>query len=128
MKSFISSANDNYVGPQFLADFFKKNTQCDLYLSAYLRSAKQAYDAKLQENWDKNAFTVKLAMHRYYLANKKWPTSIELLVPGFLKALPDDPFTLKPMIMQSDQGYLYSVGPNGEDEKGGHDDLRLNYR
>ena len=40
---------------------------------------------------------VAIAMHQYRLSHGKWPDSLELLVPEFIPALPQDPFTNGPL-------------------------------
>lgn len=60
------------------------------------------------------------ALAAYRDDQRKYPISLESLVPKYLDAVPDDVFSDKPPIYQkTDAGYLlYSVGENGKDDGG----------
>lgn len=62
----------------------------------------------------------RLALELYRRAEGQWPTQLEDLVPGYLAAVPDDPFAAGPLIYrrQGDGFALYSVGPDGQDNGG----------
>ena len=70
----------------------------------------------------KNALLeLKLALHAYRLEHGAYPVKITALVPGYLKAIPDDPFALKGPMQYKLKGssyVLYSVGPDGKDDGG----------
>ena len=62
-----------------------------------------------------------LAVKAYQLEHGQYPTSLTALVPGFLKAIPDDPFALSGPLKYARKGkgyVLYSVGPDGKDNGG----------
>lgn len=65
---------------------------------------------------------VRLAMRVYELDHGRLPESLGELVPGYLPRLPEDTFsaTLEPLryLPDADRPLLYSVGPNGQDDKG----------
>lgn len=68
------------------------------------------------------------AAERFRLRNGNFPETLAALVPGFLAAVPADPYSGQPMIYRrKDQGgfELYSVGKNRVDD-GGASDLRRN--
>lgn len=61
-----------------------------------------------------------LAAERYSLARGHLPASVAELVPGFLPALPLDPWDGKPLrLRRFEQGIvIYSLGHNGQDDGG----------
>ncbi len=64
-----------------------------------------------------------VAVRRYRLAKGEPPESLQSLVPEYLKALPIDPYSGKPLVYRRAEnaggGYLlYSVGSNGVDDGG----------
>jgi type II secretory pathway pseudopilin PulG len=67
-----------------------------------------------------------LAVERYRLANDKLPTQLSDLVPGFLPAVPSDPFDGKPLRYKTlAKGYVvYSVGDDREDNGGAEKDSK----
>jgi hypothetical protein len=60
------------------------------------------------------------AVERYRLAEGHLPSSLDVLVPTYLNAIPDDPFNAKPLKYRLRQpGYvIYSVGEDQTDEGG----------
>lgn len=60
------------------------------------------------------------AVERYRLAEGRLPSSLDVLVPTYLNAIPDDPFNAKPLKYHLRQpGYvIYSVGEDQTDEGG----------
>jgi hypothetical protein len=63
---------------------------------------------------------VALACERYRLATGAWPKSLDDLQPAYLKEIPLDPYTNKPMLFRElpDGIVIYSVGVNGVDDGG----------
>jgi hypothetical protein len=63
---------------------------------------------------------VALVIERYRLAHGGLPERLDQLVPGDLKAVPEDPFDGKPLrYRRLDRGYVvYSVGEDGKDDGG----------
>ncbi len=61
-----------------------------------------------------------LAVEQYRLKNGHWPDSLDRLVPGYLDAVPEDPFgTGKVRYKHTDTGVmLYSIGPDDKDQGG----------
>lgn len=62
-----------------------------------------------------------LALHRWQLAHKNFPATLQELVPQFLPAVPIDPFDGQPLRYRRQEDgtfLLYSVGRNGKDEEG----------
>jgi hypothetical protein len=61
-----------------------------------------------------------LAAERYRQAHGRWPESLAVLVPQYLKEVPLDPFDGKPLRLRrlSDGLVIYSVGLDGQDNGG----------
>ncbi len=62
-----------------------------------------------------------LALRAYRLEHGAYPIALSALVPGYLKAVPDDPFALSGTLRYRLAGakfVLYSVGPDGNDDGG----------
>jgi hypothetical protein len=58
------------------------------------------------------------AILSYRLDHKKYPDSLDDLVPMYLSAVPTDPFSAKPMRWSLQKGIVYSIGVNGKDDGG----------
>ena len=63
---------------------------------------------------------VGFALAAYHADHKAYPKKLEALAPAYLKEIPQDLFSGKPLIYRpSEKGFLcYSVGSNGKDEDG----------
>ncbi len=62
-----------------------------------------------------------LALRAYRLEHGAYPAALSALAPGYLKAVPDDPFALSGPLRYRLAGakfVLYSVGPDGNDDGG----------
>jgi hypothetical protein len=61
-----------------------------------------------------------LAAAAYRAKNGRYPSKAEELAPGFIPAVPTDPFSGSPLVMRPVDGgmLLYSVGPDGHDDGG----------
>jgi hypothetical protein len=81
---------------------------------------QQASEAELRMTTRRHMTIVAFALAEYNREHGKYPESLSDLSPKYLKSLPDDRFTGKPLKYQrEDAGYLlYSVGANGKDDKG----------
>lgn len=75
-----------------------------------------------EESDTQNALLVTaLALQAYSQDNKAYPASLTSLVPGYLKAVPIDPFALSGPLRYKTVGpkyLLYSVGPDSRDNGG----------
>ncbi len=58
------------------------------------------------------------AILSYRLDHKKYPDSLDELVPMYLSEVPTDPFSGKPMRWSLQKGRVYSIGVNGKDDGG----------
>jgi hypothetical protein len=86
-------------------------------LPASSRVSEIAYRGKMQHE---SALTV-LALKRWRLEKDAYPQTLdELIAGGFLKELPLDPYSDKPLVYKKtdDNFILYSVGPNFKDDQG----------
>ncbi len=66
-------------------------------------------------------FTVALALQAYRAEHGAYPTTLAALVPGYLQAIPGDPYALKGPLQYRGGGNtytLYSIGPDGKDDGG----------
>jgi len=63
---------------------------------------------------------VALAVERYRLKLRRWPESLDQLVPEWLSEVSADPYTGKPLLYRhrDDGVVIYSVGPNHLDDGG----------
>lgn len=62
-----------------------------------------------------------LALQAYHQDHKTYPATLTALVPGYLKAVPIDPFALSGSLRYKQAGssyVLYSVGPDSKDDGG----------
>jgi type II secretory pathway pseudopilin PulG len=81
--------------------------------------------SKMMRAWDgaqqvQNNLQIAFALEWYKRDNGSYPKKLEALSPKYLKQIPDDIFSGKPLIYRpSEKGYLlYSVGYYGKDEGG----------
>jgi hypothetical protein len=84
-----------------------------------------SFEARYRSYWRKREVRSRLtladlAIRAYRLDCKKWPDELEDLVPVYLKAVPLDPKTEKPLIyrVEGDSFILYGVGEDGRDDGG----------
>lgn len=73
---------------------------------------------------DQGGILAAIALERWRLANRKYPDSLEQLVPKYLEALPIDACSGKPLVYRLVDGnpILYSIGNDGNDDLGKVDD------
>jgi hypothetical protein len=92
------------------------NTLLTLLLPAVGKVA-DAHDraAQVEQN-----LHVAVALAAYRADRGKYPAKLADLAPGYLKEVPDDLFSGRPLVYRpAGEGYLlYSVGPNGTDDGG----------
>jgi len=68
-----------------------------------------------------------IALKRYQLKHRKYPTNLNSLIPEFISSLPADPVDGKPLRYRrnkDDTYLLYSIGFNGKDDDGDPSNLR----
>jgi hypothetical protein len=67
------------------------------------------------------------AAHRYRRKHKKWPTTLEALVPEYLGEVPMDRFAGKPLkyLLVDDEPVFYSIGEDGKDDGGRPAEIRV---
>jgi hypothetical protein len=99
----LSPWGQNDVGPSFSANMVASRVVRIAKVTARLRAA-----------------TAALAAVRYHTEHGSWPESLEMLSPTFMREVPSDPFTGKPlkMLMIDGELIIYSVGENLLDDGG----------
>jgi hypothetical protein len=69
-----------------------------------------------------------IAVERYRRAQGgRWPDSLAVLVPNYLRSVPIDPFSGREILYRASGGraVIYSVGTNREDDGGGNVEQRV---
>lgn len=87
-------------------------------------SLLKAFELENRRIADLRCARAALAAERHRQASGNWPARLEDLVPSTLESVPADPFAPSAslrMTRKADRLIIYSVGPNGTDERG---DLR----
>ena len=86
----------------------------------------RAVKADLQDSARLRAARAAMAVERYRLAEDALPDALGDLVPGYLDAVPTDPFDGASLRYRKlDKGYVvYSIGDNGTDDGGEEQDLQ----
>jgi hypothetical protein len=88
-----------------------------IFMPAAARTSELAYRGKM---YHEATLTI-LAILRWRLQKDQYPATLEeLTTAGFLKELPRDPYSNKPLVYKKtdDDFALYSVGPNFKDDGG----------
>ncbi|MEI6211634.1 MAG: hypothetical protein WCR06_08405 [bacterium] len=67
-----------------------------------------------------------IALRRYERANGSLPDRLDDLVPGFIEAVPADPFDGQPLRYSSERRIIWAVGENLRDDGGSKRDSRTN--
>lgn len=86
----------------------------------FVNSSFKVASAEASSLAELRSLIVGLACERYRLATGAWPKSLDELQPAYLKELPLDPYTNKPMLFRNlpDGVVIYSVGINNVDDGG----------
>lgn len=68
----------------------------------------------------RNAIRIEFALRAYHARHKRWPQSLETVLPGKLAQYRIDPFSGRDFVyrLKDGQPFLYSVGENGRDDGG----------
>jgi hypothetical protein len=88
-----------------------------IFMPATERASELAYRGKMYHE----ATLTTLALLRWRQEKDQYPAALgELVAAGFLKELPKDPYSDKPLVYKKtdDDFALYSVGPNFTDDRG----------
>jgi len=108
--------------PKEVMELYKAaGTNIQRPLTAYsAASAQKLVSAAMSTNMLRDAAIVGIASERYRLAKGYWPTSMNDLIPTYLKAIPTDPYSGKPLLYRvlSDGIVIYSVWFDGKDDGG----------
>ena len=93
-------------------------------LLAYSRMAGLLADGAVdcEARWSARRATARaaVAVQRFRLKHGRLPNKLADLVPDYLKTVPADPYTGKPVVYRKlKKGFIvYAVGPNGKDDAG----------
>jgi hypothetical protein len=94
----------------------RKGPLASIALPSFMRSAQSVIGADARARLAQLA----VAVTAYELKNRRYPASLDDLVPGFITGVPVDPFDQKPLRMTAtdDELVLYSIGYDGIDDDG----------
>lgn len=70
-------------------------------------------------NSNVSAVLTLVVLERYRISQQSLPETLAELTPGFIAALPIDPFSRKKLGYSQDRRWIYSAGANGKDNGGG---------
>ena len=89
-------------------------------MSLLMPAVRQAATAETRAQNRRDLTLIAFALAEYHRENGRYPEALTELAPQYLKTIPVDRFTDKPLKYQRrDNGYLlYSVGINGKDDQG----------
>ncbi len=89
-------------------------------LGLMIPAVRQASTAEVRTETRLDMTLIALALGEYQREHGRYPDKLSDLSPGYLKSIPQDGFTNKPLQYQPQKaGYLlYSVGANGKDDQG----------
>lgn len=92
----------------------------DMLLILLLPAVEQASNAETRANTRRDQTQLALALAEYHRVHGQYPETLENLSPEYLKTIPKDRYTDKPLKYRTqDKGYLlYNLGPNGKDDQG----------
>jgi hypothetical protein len=88
--------------------------------SMLMPSYERACELWVRSEGMDRAMQAAIACERYRLATGAWPESLDALVPGYLDAVPLDPFDGKPIRhLRTEEGIkVYTIGEDGKDDGG----------
>lgn len=92
----------------------------NILLKNAVTSCEKLVGAHFNDQAQVNSLRAALACERFRLAQGKWPTALDALVPQYLSAIPLDPFSGQPLLYRllPDGVVIYSIGANGVDDQG----------
>jgi type II secretory pathway pseudopilin PulG len=92
----------------------------NILLALLVPAVRQASDAETRSNVRRDQTLIAFALEEHKREHGQYPDTLDALAPKYLKTIPADRFSGKPLKYQrQDKGYLlYSVGANGQDDKG----------
>lgn len=76
------------------------------------------FDMKSLDETNLAATRLIVALHRYRRDRGRFPDDLQALVPGYLDAVPRDPYDGRPFRYARDKGVVYAVGENLTDDGG----------
>jgi hypothetical protein len=120
-NTLLRSATGKVVSPE---EKRRQLTQIldDILQSGSMRSLSKCDELLLMTTMNRRIVILALAIAEYKAEKGKFPAKLDDLVPGYVKEIPEDFFSGKPLVYKVNddgKGYvLYSVGPNMKDDGG----------
>jgi hypothetical protein len=117
---FWESRNSKIDGWKDIDGYLKEHQTEHVLLYRVMPSVKQVRNVIERTCARKNGVILALAMHRFHARHQKWPKSASDLSPKYLKEIPIDILTGKPLHFKvvDDQSLVYSVGLDHDDDGG----------
>jgi len=103
---------------------FSGNLVGEVMFAMTVPAVQSVVSKKCQLNNDLEVTATLLALRAYQQKHGRLPEQLEMLVPEFLDAAPQDEFDGKPLRYDSARKLLYSVGADGKDDGGVETDRR----
>lgn len=118
MLSQLDAITDRVIDLKIL----KPNHTPAIIPGMLLPSLIKGIHAFLEAEVAQQNFLTAIAIERYHLTEKRFPESLEHLIPKYISRLPVDSFSSGSLIyVPQPAGYfLYSVGKDGEDDRGAY--------
>lgn len=106
-------------------DLVRKNNLTKGLLYGIEGTYSRYYFLAAQCEAERRATQVLMEVFAYKAKSKKWPKTLGALNKKRVGKVLKDPFSNKPFkyLINNDAPVLYSVGPDGEDDGGAHDDM-----
>jgi hypothetical protein len=98
--------------------FLSGNAAGYMLFSTLINGMTRAADETLNLEFNRSASRIVLALNRYEQDHGELPEKLDALVPDYLAELPADPFTGEPPVYLPDEGILYGVDDDTNDDGG----------
>lgn len=91
-----------------------------MFLRTWTASESVVFDRSIRDEIGLRCALIIVALERFRRIHKRWPDSLESLVPDQLKNVPTDPFDGTPLRYRRNQDgvAVYSIWPDGQDYAG----------
>ncbi len=116
----LLAAQDAKIANVRQARFGRLTAMLPLLLTPAMSAASNAFG---RSQGELAATAILIAAERHRRKTGKWPATVKAIDPSILPDPPADPFTGKSFHIEYHDGQLviYSLGPNGKDERGEYD-------
>jgi hypothetical protein len=89
-----------------------------MMFSTLLPAIRKTFDITAKAEASTSATRISFALQAFYLERGALPENLNELVPGYLAAIPRDPFDGEPMRYSEEKKIVYSVGNDFIDQGG----------